>query len=141
MASDLGDEETMARILGEGRVLVTLDKDFGESAIIHSINQRRAIAVRDRRRVRYSRAFATSRTGPRRVICCGKRTQTSSSHVWIQGATCGRPRLFADSASPASHNTLKSLIAERAAATFHAREAALVGLFTIRRSRCPRQLW
>jgi predicted nuclease of predicted toxin-antitoxin system len=31
---DPGDEEILARAHGEGRVLVTLDKDFGELAIV-----------------------------------------------------------------------------------------------------------
>jgi predicted nuclease of predicted toxin-antitoxin system len=33
--SDPGDEEILARAHGDGRVLVTLDKDFGELAIVH----------------------------------------------------------------------------------------------------------
>lgn len=33
-SSDPGDEEIMARAHAEGRVLVTLDKDFGELAIV-----------------------------------------------------------------------------------------------------------
>ena len=32
---DPGDDEILERALGEGRVLVTLDKDFGELAIVH----------------------------------------------------------------------------------------------------------
>jgi predicted nuclease of predicted toxin-antitoxin system len=32
---DPGDEEILARAHGEGRILVTLDKDFGELAILH----------------------------------------------------------------------------------------------------------
>jgi predicted nuclease of predicted toxin-antitoxin system len=32
--SDLGDEEILARAHREGRVLVTLDKDFGELAVV-----------------------------------------------------------------------------------------------------------
>lgn len=35
--SDPGDEEILARALGEGRVLVTLDKDFGELAIVRGL--------------------------------------------------------------------------------------------------------
>ncbi|MBW1691626.1 MAG: DUF5615 family PIN-like protein [Deltaproteobacteria bacterium] len=34
---DPGDEEILARAHNEGRILVTLDKDFGELAIIHEI--------------------------------------------------------------------------------------------------------
>jgi len=34
---DPGDEEILARAHGEGRVLVTLDKDFGELAIVHGV--------------------------------------------------------------------------------------------------------
>ncbi|MBI5480588.1 MAG: DUF5615 family PIN-like protein [Deltaproteobacteria bacterium] len=33
--SDPGDEEILARAHAEGRTLVTLDKDFGELAIVH----------------------------------------------------------------------------------------------------------
>ena len=32
---DPGDDEILARAHREGRVLVTLDKDFGELAIVH----------------------------------------------------------------------------------------------------------
>jgi predicted nuclease of predicted toxin-antitoxin system len=32
---DPGDEEILARAYAEGRTLVTLDKDFGELAIVH----------------------------------------------------------------------------------------------------------
>jgi len=32
---DPGDEEILARAKAEGRVLVTLDKDFGELAVLH----------------------------------------------------------------------------------------------------------
>lgn len=32
---DPGDEEIIARAAGEGRILVTLDKDFGELAVVH----------------------------------------------------------------------------------------------------------
>ena len=32
---DPGDEEILDRAVAEGRVLVTLDKDFGELAIVH----------------------------------------------------------------------------------------------------------
>ncbi len=32
---DPGDEEILDRARGEGRVLVTLDKDFGELAVLH----------------------------------------------------------------------------------------------------------
>jgi len=32
---DPGDEEILARAHSEGRVLITLDKDFGELAIVH----------------------------------------------------------------------------------------------------------
>lgn len=32
---DPGDEETLAKAHNAGRVLVTLDKDFGELAILH----------------------------------------------------------------------------------------------------------
>jgi predicted nuclease of predicted toxin-antitoxin system len=32
---DPGDQEILARALAEGRVLVTLDKDFGELAVLH----------------------------------------------------------------------------------------------------------
>ena len=32
---DPGDEEILARAHKEGRILVTLDKDFGEIAIVH----------------------------------------------------------------------------------------------------------
>ena len=31
---DPGDEEILARAYGEGRILVTLDKDFGELAVV-----------------------------------------------------------------------------------------------------------
>lgn len=34
---DPGDEEILARAHREGRVLITLDKDFGELAIVHRI--------------------------------------------------------------------------------------------------------
>jgi predicted nuclease of predicted toxin-antitoxin system len=34
-SEDPGDEEILARAHGESRVLVTLDKDFGELAIVH----------------------------------------------------------------------------------------------------------
>jgi predicted nuclease of predicted toxin-antitoxin system len=34
---DPGDEEILARAFGEGRVLVTLDKDFGELAIVREL--------------------------------------------------------------------------------------------------------
>jgi predicted nuclease of predicted toxin-antitoxin system len=34
---DSGDEEILARALAEGRVLVTLDKDFGELAIVRGL--------------------------------------------------------------------------------------------------------
>ncbi len=34
---DPGDEEILARALAEGRVLVTLDKDFGELAIVREL--------------------------------------------------------------------------------------------------------
>jgi len=34
---DPGDEEILARALAEGRVLVTLDKDFGELAILRGL--------------------------------------------------------------------------------------------------------
>jgi predicted nuclease of predicted toxin-antitoxin system len=34
---DPGDEEILARAHREGRVLVTLDKDFGELAIVHNV--------------------------------------------------------------------------------------------------------
>ena len=34
-SEDPGDEEILARAYGESRVLVTLDKDFGELAIVH----------------------------------------------------------------------------------------------------------
>lgn len=34
---DPGDEEILARAHSERRVLVTLDKDFGELAIVHGI--------------------------------------------------------------------------------------------------------
>ena len=34
-ASDPGDDEILARAHAEGRVLVTLDKDFGEKAVVH----------------------------------------------------------------------------------------------------------
>lgn len=33
--TDPGDEEILARAHAEGRILVTLDKDFGELAILH----------------------------------------------------------------------------------------------------------
>jgi predicted nuclease of predicted toxin-antitoxin system len=36
-SSDPGDEEVLARALAEGRVLVTLDKDFGELAIVRDL--------------------------------------------------------------------------------------------------------
>ena len=32
---DPGDDEILARARGEGRILVTLDKDFGELAVLH----------------------------------------------------------------------------------------------------------
>jgi predicted nuclease of predicted toxin-antitoxin system len=35
--ADPGDEEILARALSEGRVLVTLDKDFGELAIVREL--------------------------------------------------------------------------------------------------------
>jgi predicted nuclease of predicted toxin-antitoxin system len=35
--ADPGDEEILARALAEGRVLVTLDKDFGELAIVREL--------------------------------------------------------------------------------------------------------
>ena len=35
--ADPGDEEILARALGEGRVLVTLDKDFGELAVVREL--------------------------------------------------------------------------------------------------------
>jgi predicted nuclease of predicted toxin-antitoxin system len=35
--ADPGDEEILARALAEGRVLVTLDKDFGELAILRGL--------------------------------------------------------------------------------------------------------
>lgn len=34
-ASDPGDEEILAQANGESRVLITLDKDFGELAVVH----------------------------------------------------------------------------------------------------------
>jgi len=34
---DPGDEEILARAHSEGRVLITLDKDFGELAIVHGV--------------------------------------------------------------------------------------------------------
>ena len=34
-AEDPGDEEILARAQHEGRIIVTLDKDFGELAIVH----------------------------------------------------------------------------------------------------------
>jgi hypothetical protein len=34
-AEDPGDDEILARAHREGRVLVTLDKDFGELAVVH----------------------------------------------------------------------------------------------------------
>jgi predicted nuclease of predicted toxin-antitoxin system len=34
---DPGDEEILARALAEGRILVTLDKDFGELAIVRGL--------------------------------------------------------------------------------------------------------
>ena len=34
-SKDPGDDEILARAYAEGRVLVTLDKDFGELAIVH----------------------------------------------------------------------------------------------------------
>lgn len=36
-AEDPGDEEILRRAYGEGRVLVTLDKDFGELAIVRGV--------------------------------------------------------------------------------------------------------
>ncbi len=36
-SADPGDEEILARALAEGRVLVTLDKDFGELAIVREL--------------------------------------------------------------------------------------------------------
>lgn len=33
--SDPGDEQILAHAFAEGRILVTLDKDFGELAIVH----------------------------------------------------------------------------------------------------------
>ncbi len=35
--ADPGDEEILARALADGRVLVTLDKDFGELAIVREL--------------------------------------------------------------------------------------------------------
>ena len=35
--ADPGDEEILARALAEGRVLVTLDKDFGELAVVREL--------------------------------------------------------------------------------------------------------
>ena len=35
--ADPGDEEILARAFAEGRVLVTLDKDFGELAIVRGL--------------------------------------------------------------------------------------------------------
>jgi predicted nuclease of predicted toxin-antitoxin system len=35
--ADPGDEEILARALAEGRVLVTLDKDFGELAVLRGL--------------------------------------------------------------------------------------------------------
>ena len=35
--ADPGDEEVLARALAEGRVLVTLDKDFGELAVVREL--------------------------------------------------------------------------------------------------------
>ena len=35
-AHDPGDEEILSRAHAEGRVVVTLDKDFGELAIVHA---------------------------------------------------------------------------------------------------------
>lgn len=35
--ADPGDEEILARALAEGRILVTLDKDFGELAILRGL--------------------------------------------------------------------------------------------------------
>lgn len=34
-SEDPGDEEILSRAYGEGRILVTLDKDFGELAIVY----------------------------------------------------------------------------------------------------------
>ena len=34
-AEDPGDEEILRRAHGDGRVLITLDKDFGELAVLH----------------------------------------------------------------------------------------------------------
>jgi predicted nuclease of predicted toxin-antitoxin system len=34
-SEDPGDEEILSRARDEGRILVTLDKDFGELAIVH----------------------------------------------------------------------------------------------------------
>ena len=36
-SEDPGDEEILARARAEGRILVTLDKDFGELAIVHGV--------------------------------------------------------------------------------------------------------
>ena len=36
-AEDPGDEEILAKAYGEHRVMVTLDKDFGELAVIHGL--------------------------------------------------------------------------------------------------------
>jgi predicted nuclease of predicted toxin-antitoxin system len=36
-SEDPGDEEILARAYNEGRILVTLDKDFGELAIVRSV--------------------------------------------------------------------------------------------------------
>jgi len=35
--ADPGDDEILARALAEGRVLITLDKDFGELAIVRDL--------------------------------------------------------------------------------------------------------
>ena len=35
--ADPGDEEILARALAEGRVLITLDKDFGELAVVREL--------------------------------------------------------------------------------------------------------
>jgi predicted nuclease of predicted toxin-antitoxin system len=37
---DPGDEEIIARAKAEARVLVTLDKDFGELAVVHGVAHR-----------------------------------------------------------------------------------------------------
>lgn len=34
---DPGDEEILSRALAEGRTLVTVDKDFGELAVVHGV--------------------------------------------------------------------------------------------------------